>query len=386
MKLLILSRSMGGGHNSAARALEEAVKSLNEASENFLNSNASLECDVVDASVFTKRVLSDASSHIYVNSVRRFPGLFGEVYKIAKVISTPKFKSVVYLANHKGAGRMLDFIERGGYDGIAATNLFPIETMTYLKRTGRLKVPCFGVTTDYTCIPFWEDTEMDLYFTPAADLNGEYVAKKMPENRLIPTGIPVSQRFLHKTEKSEAKRRLNLDENRRYILVMSGSMGAGYLESTVSAALSYGDGITPIVVCGSNAELKAKLEAKFGSSAVIVGFTDKVELYMSASEAVVTKAGGLTSTEAAVFGIPIIHTGSIPGCETKNAEYFSSHGMSISGSDVHELMKNAIDLINDKDRVDSMLAAQKKYINPHAAEDIVREMVKYIGNHRENRK
>ncbi len=380
MKILILSRSMGGGHNSAARALEEAVKSINA------QNSTEITADVVDASIFTKRVLSDASSYIYVNSVRRFPELFGEVYKIAKVISTPRFKSVVYLANHKGAGRMLDFIEKGGYDGIAATNLFPIETMTYLRRTGRLKIPCFGVTTDYTCIPFWEDTEMDLYFTPGEDLHGEYIAKKMPESRLIPTGIPVSQRFLHKTEKSEAKRRLNLDERRRYILVMSGSMGAGCLEENVNAVLSYSSDITPIIVCGSNAELKAKLEARFGSSAVIVGFTDKVELYMSASEAVVTKAGGLTSTEAAVFGIPIIHSGSIPGCETKNAEYFSSHGMSISdssGSDSRELMKNAVDLINDKARVESMLAAQKKYINPHAAEDIVREMVKYIENSRE---
>ncbi len=380
MKILILSRSMGGGHNSAARAIGEAVKSLNGREQDGIVMN--IEADVVDASRFTRLVLKDASSHIYVNSVRCFPGLFGKVYKIAKVISTPKFKSVVYLANHKGAGKMLDFIEKGGYDGIAATNLFPIETLTYLKRSGRLKVPCFGVATDYTCIPFWEDTEMDLYFTPGKELNGEYTAKKMPEDRLIPTGIPVSQRFLHKTDSSEAKRQLNLDPNRRYILVMSGSMGAGYLENTVGAVLSYGGDITPIVVCGSNAEVKSRLDDRFGSLVVTMGFTDKVELYMSASEAVVTKAGGLTSTEAAVFGIPMIHTGSIPGCETKNAGYFSSHGMSITGENVDELMKNAVSLINDKDRVNSMLAAQKKYVSSSAAVDIVLEMVKYIENNR----
>ncbi|MGN1410082.1 MAG: glycosyltransferase [Eubacteriales bacterium] len=362
MKILILSRSMGGGHNAAAHAVAEALESRG------------VHADVVDASVFTEVVVKDASSFLYVRAVQRVPSLFGYVYHIADNISTPKFKSVLYYANHKGAGKMLDYITENGYDGVVSPHLYPIETLTYLKRRHGLSVPCFGIATDYTCIPFWEDTEMDFYFTPGEKLHSEYIEKNMPEEKLIPTGIPVSQRFLHKTEKSEAKKKLGLEADKRYFLIMSGSMGAGNALAVTKEILKNSD-ITPIIICGSNKKLKDEMEREVGGGAVLTGFTNEVELYMNASEAVFTKAGGLTSTEAAAFGIPIVHTKPIPGCETKNTEYFSSLGMSIHDDNVPLLVKKAVELVNDDKKVEKMLAAQRKYVNPHAAEDIAEKII-----------
>ena len=358
MKVLILSRSMGGGHNAAAKAVYEAL------------SERGVHTDLLDAAVFTEiPLVKDASSYIYVKAVQRVPKLFGCVYHIGDAIATPKFKSVIYYANHRGAGKMYRYIKDNGYDAVVSPHLYPIETLTYLKRRRGLTVPCFGIATDYTCIPFWEDTEMDYYFTPGEEFTEVYAAKNMPREKMLPTGIPVSGKFNRKTEKSEAKKELDLADNKKYFLVMSGSMGAGDAFD-VTRAIAEKTGYVPLVVCGSNKELREKMEEQFSNTAVITGFTDKIDKYMSASEAIFTKAGGLTSTEAAVFGIPIAHINSIPGCETENIRYFTSHGMSLHNDNSEKLVIETVELVENTAEKEKMLAAQKKYINPKAAADI----------------
>ncbi len=366
MKVLILSRSMGGGHNSAAKAVEEALTDLG------------VDAELVDAAVFTDtHFIKDASSYIYVKAVQRVPKLFGCVYHIADVISTPKFKSVIYYANHHGAGKMYRFITENKYDAIVSPHLYPIETMTYLKRRRGLKIPCFGIVTDYTCIPFWEDTEMDYYFTPGNEFTEVYAAKEMPESKMIPTGIPVLKKFRDKMSKEEAKGKLRLDVKKKYFLVMSGSMGAGDAADVTRAIVDKTDYV-PMVICGRNSELEKKMSDEFGQSAVIVGFTDSVELYMSAAEAIFTKAGGLTSTEAAVFGIPIAHINSIPGCETENIKYFTSHGMSIHDENSEKLVLKTAELVGNKAETEKMIAAQRKYINQYASRDIAEHIISLI--------
>ena len=63
----------------------------------------------------------------------------------------------------------------------------------------------YAVATDYTCIPFWEETELDAYFVPHEDLKREFAGKGIPQEKLIPTGIPISRRCLQKTPKAEAR-------------------------------------------------------------------------------------------------------------------------------------------------------------------------------------
>ena len=371
MKVLILSRSMGGGHNTAAKAMCEAFE------------RRGVFAEMVDGAVFTTRFIKDASSYIYVKSVQRTPRLFGAVYKLGEVISTPRCKSVIYLANHKGAGRMFDYIKENGFDAVVSPHLYPIETLTYLKRKKGLKIPCFGIATDYTCIPFWEDSEMDLYFIPSKELEGEYLNRKMDEKKLIPTGIPVSAKFKNKIPKEEAKRKLGLDESSKYYLVMSGSMGAGNALEISQNLLKYEKDCKPIVICGNNARLYEKMKESLLNSAVVVGFTDKIELYMNASEAVFTKAGGLTSTEAAVFGIPLVHTSPIPGCETENTEFFTEKGMSIHDDNPETLVKMALKLTSDPSAVERMVNLQAKYINKDGADDIADAVIKYVNKQKD---
>ena len=97
-------------------------------------------------------------------------------------------------------------------------------------------------------------------------------------------------------------------------------------------------------------------------------------LYLRACDVVFTKPGGLTSTEAAVIGVPIIHTSPIPGCETINRRFFMHAGMSWSGITIRGQVNKGIRLMND-------LKAQKKMTNRQAKEihgDAAEQLYKFI--------
>lgn len=87
-----------------------------------------------------------------------------------------------------------------------------------------------------------------------------------------------------------------------------------------------------IVICGSNQPLYRRLKERYGERLLLVQHTSQMADYMKACELLISKPGGLSSTEAAVSCTPLIHINPIPGCESKNMEYFSSRGMKPCGS------------------------------------------------------
>ena len=138
--------------------------------------------------------------------------------------------------------------------------------------------------------------------------------------------------------------------NEKWFLVASGSMGFGSSADLIREILSRcGKGAEVFMVCGNNAKLQTVLKAEFGrfDNIHLLGFTDRMSLLMDACDVLFTKPGGLSSTEAAVKNIPIVHTAPIPGCETRNAEFFHYHGMSYSSLEVKQQVTVALRLCND---------------------------------------
>ena len=147
---------------------------------------------------------------------------------------------------------------------------------------------------------------------------------------MYPLGIPVSKPFRTRGSRQEAREILGLPSRLPVFLIMTGSMGYGRIEDTIQELVNlYGSRAVIVVICGNNAKLKESLEnqCKGHPNVIIQGFTKKIPLYMDACDVLFSKPGGLTSTEAAVKGVPLIHTAPIPGCETGTLP-FSQEGMS----------------------------------------------------------
>ena len=196
-------------------------------------------------------------------------------------------------------------------------------------------------------------------------------------------GIPVSDAYKTHTEKHCARRELSLDEGKTTLLLMSGSMGFGKPEALIQALCQkFGENTNLVALCGNNKKLENRLRTQFGSykNVIVRGYTNQVSLYMDACDLLFTKPGGLTSTEAAVKNIPIIHTAPIPGCETKNAQFFAQRYLSVySPGDPQKAACDAFILLHDPQKKEKMLEMQNRYIYKDAADSIYKLLLEICG-------
>jgi processive 1,2-diacylglycerol beta-glucosyltransferase len=367
MKTLILSCSTGEGHNSAAKAIYEEMK------------RRKLSCEFIDALSFaslkTAKIVADSFNSIAKNA----PKMFGLMYKAGDLVSNTFIKSPVYLANTLYAKKLYHYILKNKIDVVISSHLFPMEALTYLKLKYDLKTKCYGILTDYTCIPFLEETKLDGYFIAHKEIGKELVKKKINKKYIITSGIPVSNKFIAKIAKEEARRKLKLPLDDKIILMMTGGVGCGSATDILNALLANLENNGKIIILvGRNNELKTKINNLFykNKRLKVISFTKKVNLYMDACDLLLTKPGGLSSTEAAVKNVPFIHTMPIPGCETKNALFFAKHHMSIKVGNLKELIVETKKLLNNSKLCTKMISNQNKYINKQAAKDICDYIIK----------
>lgn len=352
MKVLILSCSTGGGHNSAAKAIKQAFE--------LLGHTAVLE----DTMALVSDGTSKAVGGLYVETVKCAPRVFGGVYKAGQFISGRKHRSPVYFANALLANRLEEYLSLGNFDAVVSSHLYPSETLTFLKRRG-VKLPfTVSVATDYTCIPFFEETYSDRYIIAHPTLKESYINRGVVESKILPYGIPVSQEFFKKRDKSEISKELGLLPDVPVHLVVGGSMGFGKLSLFIDEFLkSQYKNEQLVAICGSNEKARRELSIEYLSknNVKITGFTDRIHDYMDACDVIYTKPGGLTSTEALAKNIPIVHTAPIPGCETENVKFFTSNGLSLHASSAAQQIVLGGILIHYTAQRDKMLAAQKKF-------------------------
>lgn len=361
MKALILSCGTGGGHNAAGSAVKEELERRGHTVK-MLN-----PYDLRSGK--TSRRIDRA----YIKTVRVAPKLFGVIYSLGNVYRKLPFRSPVYYANAGMAKRLNTLFNEEKPDIVFMPHIFPAEIITNMKNRGMETPKTVFIATDYTCIPFTEEADCDAYIIPSDKLMPEFKSYKLPDEKIYPFGIPVAHNFSSPPSREEAARILGLDSDKRYILVSGGSMGAGKLVWAIKLlydAFKNDSNTKLIVICGSNEWLYKQLSKRYTDKIKAVRYTDKMAEYMSLADVYVTKPGGLSSTEGAVLGVPIVHMLSIPGCETKNMRFFASCGMSIPVRKLSKELSPATMSLKNKETASVMLSNQKKYINSSAAEDI----------------
>ncbi len=353
MKILILSCNTGEGHNSTARAIREEAEKRGDT------------VDIWDAMSFwpkaTNKLIVEGQEFLYKN----IPELFGLGYRFFEIVSEKenikrekgKKPSVGFspLAK-KPSEKLHKAILQGGYDAVICVHIFASLMVTEYRKTYGKEQPTYLVVTDYTCSPGASFSDIEACFTPSEGLTEEFLSLGTKKELIIPVGIPVREDFYTKTDKNEAKAKLALPLDKRIILLMSGSMGCGPIEKTVNAVSQILPGDCLLVaVCGRNKKLLSSLNSlsKTAKNIVPVGFTKDIPTYMDASELIVTKAGGLSSTEAGVKHLPIVFIDAIPGLESHNRDYFVKRGFAFFGDtpdDIAEVIKTVLGsepLLND---------------------------------------
>ena len=363
MKILLLSCSTGEGHNHCALAAREALDKRGHETE-FLDM---MQMFGGPGPLSFDKILNRIST--------KSPEVFGMMYHAGEMYSSTGVTSPVYLANTRRARQLNDFIRDNGYDAVVCSHLFPMESLTFLRRRGGAAVRCYGILSDYTCIPFLPETELDGYFLPHEDVMADCIKAGMPAEKLFVTGMPVAEKFTVSMTKAQAREELGLPQDKKIYLVMTGGIGCGDAVTLCNTLRRIPDDSIICTLPGRNEELRFTLEEEYrGDRVMVVPFTDKVPVYMHAADVLLSKAGGISSSEAAILGVPLVHTMAIPGVETLNAQFFHSHGLSLFASDASEAARFADRLIYDSALSGRMLAAQSTCLPKDGAERIAHQI------------
>lgn len=355
MKIVVFTCNTGGGHNSCARyiALEFNKRGIT--------------CDVIDYMSLAGKKVSTKAEKLYLGSTKGKGNIFKIIYKLGEAFNKTGIKSPVYAFNKRFAKKLDKFLSDNNYDLALATHVFPCMALTELKKKKDIKF--INVATDYECIPFWNETNPDLFVIPSKKLIPRFTKKGINKDILLPIGIPVASSFF------DVKNDLNLPTDKDIILLTSGSMGFGNMKTCVLKLLDSVDAYL-VVVCGSNTLLKEALEKIDNKNLIVKGFISNMNEYMYKASVIISKPGGLTSTEITSMHKPFIIMMPIPGVEDYNAKFFEESGMAVRAKNEDDIITYTKKILEDKTFRESMINNQKKCINRNSAKDLVDYVLK----------
>ncbi len=349
MRILMLSANIGEGHNSSAKAVIHALQ------------DKGADCELVDCLAFFSPGFSKFISDWHVRLYRYGGGIFDAGYRLAENTAKPDSFNVLYELLSLGAGKLQELIQEKQYNAIACVHPFAGIMVTAVQKAWGLEIPTFLIATDYTCTPTVEQCKMDIFFVPAPEICEEFCAGGIDASHQYVCGIPVGMEFYQKAEKSEIRKKLRLPETDTVVLVMCGSMGCGPIQRIAAETLEQmPENATMVAVCGRNQKLQEEMEAIDDYRLRVLGYIDNFSEYLDAADLIITKPGGLSSTEAANKHVPMVFINAVGGCENRNFDHFLKKGYAVGSKDPEAVVRCAIRMVWDAAGREKIVKALEK--------------------------
>jgi processive 1,2-diacylglycerol beta-glucosyltransferase len=365
-RILILTASVGAGHNRAAQAVELALREIcPQATVNNV--------DVMD---LTNAVFRRFYARTYFDVVAAAPHFVGYLYdRLDKPLG--RFEK---LANDARFGlqqlnlrRLTELLTGDTWDLAINTHFLPAEVIGAFRKSGRIHFPQVTVTTDFDTHRLWANPPCEHYFTATEEARMNLAAWNIPLERITATGIPVHLQFSRPKNEWECKRRHGLSEHRPVVLQLAGGLGVGPIEQIHRQVLETELPLQLVVVTGRNAAAHEKLQAvpcPARHRRIILGYTDKMDELMAAADVIVSKPGGLTTSEALCRGAAMIIVDPIPGQETRNSDFLLENGAAVKVNNIGSLRHKLTALLSEPGRLDAIRANARRLARPCAAYDV----------------
>ncbi len=362
MKVLFLSNTAGQGHRSTAGAIEQEMKSRGA------------ECRILDSYAYIDPVRYKIVDRGYLMATSHIPKAYGFFYRAAEKLPQNDSKYAPWNVNDSiYALKLKKYFDREFKpDVIVCTHIFSAMIVNTMKARGWIGMPLIGIVTDYTIHPFWENvTHLDYIVTASELLTLQAVKRGIRKEQIMPLGIPINPKFSNSIDKKEARQRLGIEVDKPTVLLMSGSMGYGNITEVLSQIDELDADIQIIAVCGNNKHAKKKIDEMITRKKVYChGFVDNIELLMDAADCIVTKPGGLTTSEALAKNLPIIMVNPIPGQEERNVEFMLNNGLAINVTKTFPVDDAIYQLFKYPEKLDNMISNIRLVGKPNATNDL----------------
>lgn len=364
-KILLLSVSAGAGHVRAA----EAIRSHAGIHETHVET---LHLDVMD---YVNAGFRALYTDLYIALVTRYPALWGQLYRITDEARpdslAQRLRRGIERWNTRG---LIKAIAAFQPDAIVCTHFLPAEILAHLTRTAGFSCPVWVQVTDFDLHRMWVHEGIAGYFAANEEVGYRMRAYGIAPHAIHVTGIPIMPAFSSRPEREECARELGIDARRATLLLMGGGAGLGSLDEVANRLLALEPGLQLIALAGKNQRALAALQglaARYPTRLVPHGFTDRIERLMACADFVVTKPGGLTTSECLAMGLPMIVNSPIPGQEERNADFLLEQGAALKASDPATLEYRVRHLLQNPGKLADMRAKAQALGRPAAARSVV---------------
>jgi len=364
-KILIFYVSRHSGHYHAAKAIEAAFGSV----------LGDAKIKTVNGLNYVNPILGAIVDKAYIQLIKKKPQFWGDIYDNPDVLKrTAGLRDTLSKFN---LPKIKKLIETFSPDIVYCTQAFPCGMISDYKLKTGAKLPLVAVLTDHAPHSYWLHEGVDIYVVPSAATADALANKGVPRSRIKEYGIPIDPRFAIKGDKASARRELGLEGDDPVLLVMGGNQGLGALEDAARALVEEKEHrYRLILVAGFNRRLYKRLK-KFAvrdarNDIRVFSFVDNIDLLMEASDLIVTKAGGMTISEAMAKGLPMIIVKPIPGHEKRNADILVEQGAAVEIKDLSSLRGAVNRMFSGEEDLNRMKQGVSALARPESAIDIAK--------------
>ena len=374
-RILVLSASVGAGHLRAAQAVELALR----------RSVPSATVKNVDVLELTNAAFRRVYGKAYLDLVSRAPHVLGYFYDMLDRPSRSgrnrgdRLRLALEKLNLKS---FIRFLLDKPWDLVINTHFLPAEIIASLRQQDKLQVPQVTVTTDFETHRLWVNEPCERYFT-ATEEGALYLRSwGVPATtEIIPTGIPIDPVFSEPKDRGTCLENHGLTGDRPVVLQLAGGFGVGPIEKLYRALLAVEVPLELVVVTGRNEKVRHQLkevEVPAVHRVKILGFTHQIDELMAVADLVVSKPGGLTTSETLARGAAMVIVNPIPGQESRNSDFLLENGAAIKGNNIATLAHKVTRLLRDPARLDQLKANARRLGRPRAAFDVVEHSLALI--------
>lgn len=366
LTVLILSAGYGDGHVQVSRALQK--KFFDQGVQNVR---------ITDLFHEAHPLFNAITRYLYIKSFTVAPSLYGWCYYRTQQMRHDTVLSKWF--NSFGLGKLREIIKAAKPDIVI--NTFPMLVMPVFREITGTIIPTFTVITDFVLHQRWIHSEIDKYYVATEDLKKKMVEMGVPPERIQVSGIPLRDAFEKPLNTVSVQQKYALDPSKKTVLVMAGAYGVLQNLKEVCRTLLSHDHLQILLVCGKNDKLKQEMDNCFArdSNVHVFGFVENVHELMGIASCIVTKAGGITLSEALHCNLPTLLFQPAPGQEKENADYLAEKGAAIITHRSDELAEQIQQLLSDEQRLFAMREIIGSLRQPDASGTVVYDVLNECG-------
>ncbi len=219
----------------------------------------------------------------------------------------------------------------------------------------------------------------------------EGMEKYFPKNKIILTGNPVRQDLLDKIEsKEEAIKHFGLEQDKKTILVVGGSLGARTVNQSVIGDINK-IGKSEFQLLWQTGkyyfhDAKKVTDESGYKNIKVLDFITKMDMAYAAADVIISRAGAGTISELCLVGKPVILVPSPNVAEdhqTKNAMALVNKNAAIIIKDMEareKLLDAVLGLIKNEEQIKKLSENIKEMALRDSAKNIAEEVLKLVKN------